>query len=138
MNMYYGNLGVDNSRGAVETNQGGLVDLFAASGGGGTAMDQNKFIREEEGYSPLGAVTLANDSDGVALEASLAGDLLDVDVEEAGEPLGVGVLGRLEGVAALDRAGVALVIRRTGEDRGGDCGDGKKSSELEHGELKVG
>ena len=116
------------------------MDLIAADGGGGAtdnASDQAR--RRIRGYSPLGTVTLANAGNGVALEASLASDLLDVDVEETSEPLGVDVLGRLEGVAALDLASVTLVGGGTSsEDRGGNSGDGEDGGELEHGDKLVG
>jgi len=53
---------------------------------------QQELVGKENDCVPLRTITLADAGDGVALEASLASNLLNINIEETGKPLGVDVL----------------------------------------------
>ncbi len=77
-------------------------------------------------------------ADGVAGHADLTGKALDDDAQEAEEGGDAGGVRRLDALAALESAGVALVGRRIAEGDGhGEGGESEGGESRESEELHV-
>jgi len=117
------------------------MDILAASGGGGAKKYRSAIGRGvQRKCIPSGAAALANDSDGVALEAELTSEAAGLDAEQAGDEVVLRVVDLLHAVAALNGADVAAVLDLrlgSGGDRDNGDGEGEDGGELgEHRESR--